>query len=463
MKAAQKHRQFVTEHFSIIDASGTRLVGEIEDQAFDQIGDQPVRQEDLMKLSIGFKLVYTLPSERPEYLTFLQNFGGSDSALPSMMELHVVSSLDILESAQLAHGRSHTVQIDWSKLASPDQRETLAELRQRRKAQFKDRLGISSYSGLYSFVYINRFEVRHEILIPVATLDQMVSLPRAQRDVLSVQEQQAAASSVEQYFKSRGKVEINGQAIDASVQRVSFFSLDIRDFALSADPRPINIHQGRVGVILSYPSSRSPREASVTWSDFTKHAPFVDSIVLIGNEKPSRFFFQPNRETYRWQGDLDGPDVVPLTRAAWPTQQQALAQSFRLLLCNIYQAFEYRDDEAIYDNLAKSLDGPLLRDLYLRIKRSLLMAEQGGQLSYVTDVQVLQCKPKGNQQQNYELKWQVTSQSEHWGHVHTRKSEYRGLIQMQESDGFWKAGKFQVLEEQRLSFETSIRGYDSAK
>ncbi len=61
---------------------------------------------------------------------------------------------------------------------------------------------------------------------------------------------------------------INQQAIQPKVSRISFFGLDINDFALGADPRKVNVAQARVGVIISFPSIMSPEEVTLAWKAY---------------------------------------------------------------------------------------------------------------------------------------------------------------------------------------------------
>lgn len=460
-EAAEKHRKFVTDYFSILDAEGNRLVGRIEQEFFDQIGEAPVPQGELMKRSVSFLLVYDLSQEKPQFLTFLQVFGGPQSALPAVMDLYITRNEQFEESAQMAYNRPHTVKIDWQR--NPDgKKQSLAELRKLRKEQFRERLGIGSYSGLYSFLYINRFEVRHEVLVPLLTLEQFVPIPRKDPDFVEVVEQEAVKPALEQFFRKHGKVTINGQPTEASIQRVSFFALDIADFALNADPRRINIAQGRVGIIVSYPSNLVPSSVEVQWDTFSQHAPFIDTTLLIGENPPDRTYFHAESQTYQWKGELVGPVVTPIkAESVLKTESDRVAVTQRLLQ-NIYRAFDFRRDEDVYDSLASSVQGPLLRDLYLRIKRSLVMAEQGGELSHATDVQVISSN-LGEQPGVYETIWSVTGVSEHWGHIHTRTTEYRGELKISPHEGNWKLESFRLLDEKRVRFETSIRGNDSSK
>jgi hypothetical protein len=377
------------------------------------------------------------------------------------MDLYITRNEQFEESSQIAYNRPHTVKIDWDR--NPEgKKQSLAELRKLRKEQFRDRLGIGSFSGLYSFLYINRFEVRHEVLIPLLTLEQFVPIRRANPDFVEVAEQEAVRPAIEEFFRTHGKFTINGQLTEASIQRVSFFSLDIADFALNADPRRINVAQGRVGIIISYPSEKVPSSVEVEWDTFSQYAPFIDMTLLIGDQPPDRTYFHVDAKTYQWQGDLVGPVVTPIKADGDLTLAPQRIELTKKLLHNIYRAFDFRQDEDVYDSLASSVQGNLLRELYLRIKRSLVLAEQGGELSHATDVEVIS-STAGKQPGVYETTWSVTGVSEHWGHIHTRTTEYRAELQISKHEGNWKLEKFQLLDEKRIRFETSIRGNDTPK
>ncbi len=83
-------------------------------------------------------------------------------------------------------------------------------------------------------------------------------------------------------------------------------------------------------------------------------------------------------------------------------------------------------------------------------------------MSRVTGVEVMDVQPIGSSKSTFEVKWKMSAETEHWCHVHLRTSQYKARLTMSANqDKQWKLQKFQVLDEQRLAFETSIRGYDS--
>jgi hypothetical protein len=460
LAAAEKHQQFLLEFFRIIDGQGRRLSGSVEERDFEQIQSGSIHQRELMERTIGFTIAYPLHSPRPEFLTLLQNFGGDDSSLPALMDVHILRNGMFEESAQLAFGRAHTVRFDWSR-ESTGQRESLSELRSRRREQFQSRLGITSYSGLYSFLYITPYSVRHEILIPLTTLEQWVSLDRREPDFLEVDEQIEARQSIQDFFLEHNRVTIDGRSVEGRVERLNFFGLDINDFAMNADARRVNMHQARLGVILNYPTSEVPSKVEVAWEVFSDFAQFIDTVLLIGNEKPDRFYFHPKATRYYWEGDLEKTIVQPVSSDLKLSDPEQRTQVLTGILGNIYKAFDFREDEEVYDALATSLKGDLLREVYLRIKRSLLMTEHGGELSHATRVEVANVEPSQRSAGLYKTTWRVASTTEHWGHIHRRLTEYQADLGVVAQDGAWKLEQFQLHDEKRLQFDTSIRGYDS--
>ncbi len=105
------------------------------------------------------------------------------------------------------------------------------------------------------------------------TLEQWLPIPRKDPDFLEVEEQQQARARIEQFFKEKSLVTIDGQPITAQLSRVNFFGLDINDFALNAPPRRVNVAQARLGVILTFPATKAPSSVDVRWVDFQRACP----------------------------------------------------------------------------------------------------------------------------------------------------------------------------------------------
>lgn len=460
--AAQSHRSFVLDGLKLLDGRGTELEGYAAAVDSSRLSDKGTPLTEVKQVSVTYRLRYPTPRSL-EFLTVSQKFGGEKAIVPAMMDCQVKQMGVVLDVPQpLLSGQTLTTKFDWTKPPTPP--KNWRELKQRREERLKQQLGIASYSGLYSFFYITPHEVRHEILIPLLTLDEWTLIKRKSRGFLEVAEQQVAAAQVAEFFRKGNPVSINGFMVKPIVARVNFFGLDIRDFAMNAEPRRVSVAQARVGIMLSYPSEGVPTNVRARWETFNKFAPFLKTIVYGFDSAATEHFFRPDDAAFVWSGGKekrrrDSASASVKSNGRVPAPRRAEEIGFSLIR-NVYRAFDYYGEKETYDALNAVVDGPLLRSLYLQIRRSLLMAEQGGSRSRVLDVKpvsgTLVGKPSETQFE-VELRWRVASEVEHWGHIHTRENEYLARISTKVDDGFWKLKSLKFLSQKRVRFETRLR------
>ena len=461
-KAAKKHTKFLQKYFTIRNEDGELLAGKLQELDLKKIDAEGVRQTELMKKSVAYIIEYPMKT-RQAFLTFAQTFGGRDAVLPAVMDLMLLQNGFLLDRPlQLTLGRPHSAKFDWDNPPTRAPR-SMRDLRAMRDKQLRERLGIATYGGLYSFLYITRFEVRHEILVPLLTLEQWMPIPRKNPDFLEVEEQAAARDEISKFFDQRTSVSINRMGVAPKLTRLSFFGLDINDFAQNAEPRRVSVHQARAGVILSYPSKTLVRDVAMNWNTFSEYAPFVRTIVLVGDADPAEHVFRVSQPSFSWSGDLIAARVEPVVAQTQSLDERAARPVLQKLLRNVYSAFEFGSDSEVYDALATSVQGELLREIYLQMKRSLVMAEQGGALSRVTDLEILALLLVRNPDLAFDVTWRVTGTVEHWGHLHRRVNQYQATMSLSRDGGLWKLTGLQIRSEQRVKFDTGIRGYETGE
>ncbi len=531
MAAAQRHRDFLLQNFSVWDQAGLRVKGVPMRIDTGEIPPEGARQEDLMALHVYYYWSFALNGKQ-NYLTFKQTFGGPDALLPAFMELIVFQNNVLLQPpVPLRQEIPYTLEFDWK---SPPRKAARRwfEFQDQLKETSQKRLGITSYSGLYSFIYITAQEIRHEILIPLATLEKWLPLKRSDTDFLDVAEQQAARVSIEQFFLNRNPVFINGSMVKPVVSRLQFFGPDIRDFAANTTSRRVSMVRARLGIILTYATNTPPQSVKIIWDTFNTYAPVLRSVIYPGRKDVQKHQFNPDQKTFEWthRGGIEHSawmtvpspersETIPLPTAGilfsvlagligWIGRRRRTNQRFirssmavsllmalvclignigavtvrsplsdaaphgtndadkvtEALLHNIYRAFDCRSESQVYDALAASVDGPLLNDIYLQIHKGLEMAEQGGAVSRVNAVRLMdhQVKrtayaPDGSASITVACRWQVDGAVEHWGHVHTRMNECRALLTLSASTGNWKLTHYELLDETRLGSKIALR------
>ncbi len=524
----EKHEQFLLERFVIRDVEGVKLSGRVVGVKEFEMPPEGVPMAELMAHKLEFRLEYEL-LKPPEFLTFSQHLVDQDVLIPAEMKLVIKQeNAGTPFGAVLQPDHPETVRFSWDNPALPAEASE-EEWEEWYQKQREETLGITSYSSVYSFLYIEGFEVRHEVLVPLLSLEASVLIARDDDAFLDIAEQDAARQQIEAYFTSGNPIEIDGVVVKPNVDRIDFYGLDFKDFAVQAERRKVSMANARVGVILSYSTKGSPGTVKLTWDRFNRHVWSTNVIVFAYDEAHKVTLSRiGNANTYQWQnpGRPPAPQLnevqatlppapkmrlpiltiicacllpvavlffkrpmrlqaiivlIVVSAATWPllgwevkrpfaprpTVSPNEAQAiFASLHKNTYRAFDYRDESEIYDALAKSVDGRLLRDLYLKMRRGLEMQEQGGAVSRVREVVI----EEGSQPPSpveathdargfgFRCKWTVKGSVQHWGHLHSRTNQYVALFRVEPRDNAWKITKMEVLDEQRLKFETSLRG-----
>ena len=122
------------------------------------------------------------------------------------------------------------------------------------------------------------------------------------------------------------------------------------------------------------------------------------------------------------------------------------------LLHNIYRAFDYRQEEQIYDVLARSVDGELLTRIYLETRRGLELANQGGARAKVKQIELTELHAEAVDAGGFAAvaTWTVNGSVGHGGHVHQRRNQYRAELTVRPLEGAWKLTDIEILQEQRM-------------
>ena len=456
MTASELHRSFLKQYFRVFLKDGEPLPGEITEVDLSEIPETGVRLDQVME--VGVYYYFHLPMEQqPDYLTFTQQFGGSDAPVPSVMDLILLQKGARLDfPVQIGPRSPHSIALDWENPPRNDRtywKERREWMKQRREAL----LGVTSYSATYAYLYLEPREIRFEILVPLLTLETWLPLQREEADYLSVAEQDAMEKALPGFLQEVCHTHIDGMEITAQLDRLDFFTLDIRDFAKKQERKKVGVANARVGMILSFPTKGNFQSASLEWSFFNEVTPLLNTMTYVFDQPGERFFFTDNERTWQWQSPkhASGPQVsswlslppVPsmptmplsllfllaafsggafalkrnwkiavslLVLGGWfgwwnpvwqqmvirhPTKEAPLPtppeqnKIAEVLLRNIYRSFDYLQDADVYSALSRSADGDYLEKLYLQIKKGLILTEQGGAHSRVRNVQWLESEP----------------------------------------------------------------------
>ena len=364
------------------------------------------------------------------------------------------------------------------------------------------------YAPMSGFIYVEPFEVRKEIILRPKDLQGWIDLGLEDKDTIPVDKQADIKQKVIEFLSGHLPVMIDDKPVKGQLERINFLQRTLTRSTV-VDNQEQDVNSAILGIIYSFPTDGLPQKVTMKWDLWNEQINEI-AAAAVDQTGPFQSTLQPDWDVLEWQNYLKNPKIPTLLeielppaehyrllvwlsvilflitfiylfnlnrkKAALSKQLFALMISFSLLsggfyfhhissvdqqqiqklaadlLHNIYRAFDYRDEEKIYDTLNKSVAGELLTDIYLQTKRSLVLANQGGARAKVKTLELVSTDNLIRQDDGFSIHtiWNVFGSVGHWGHVHQRTNQYEANLSFRPLDGQWKLTSMEVIQEHRL-------------
>jgi hypothetical protein len=378
-------------------------------------------------------------------------------------------------------------------------------------------------SAIASFLYVEPFEVRHEMLVRVRDMSEFVDVGIDDLSEIPAAEAASVKNKIADFLVAHNTVSIDGQARPPIVDRVDFVVAAQRGIQIIDPKEDIDLNTAIVGIIFAYIVDRLPQKVDVDWDVFPAA---VERIPATATDPagPLQTFLTREDNVHSWTNLLktyQDPVFVPLderevrrkitvplvtvllalaglvilfaayrSRTAGPlfragifgasivlfiaaaagqpflrvevavptalTPRPGAEQAQEMiatLLRNTYRAFDFREEEAVYDKLATSVSGDLLTDVYLQNRRSFEIRQAGGAQARIKEVEIVSVEPmatRAGADLSLRSVWAARGEVDHWGHRHQRRNLYEAIVDLGVVDGAWKIIGFETLEERRI-------------
>ena len=308
-----------------------------------------------------------------------------------------------------------------------------------------------SDAPVQSFLAIQPFEIRHEVLVRLADVADLMGVG-ATVEVIETEVQAELADRVGDFVVSQVSLTIDGEPATGTLDRVDFLTVDLMGVLPRATPVPEPVEDAMIGVTVIHLTPGMPNEVTLSWAGFLVEVPSVPATV-IDPESSTSVMLQPEQASMRWENQLmDDPIPTVASMAVEPPKLPIPMVSLPLLLAalilgvaavrgrlpkmsfagtritlaaafiaapfaqasvtlpfdfgsvpseraarrilagvmpNVYRAFEFRDEATVYDRLALTVTGETLTDTYLEHRRAMVMEERGGARARVEAVEVV--------------------------------------------------------------------------
>ncbi len=488
----------------VIEADGTPLIGRLVSAVprarvvRDKISGEPlpVADEDIEAV-VFFVLEYPLESG-PRALTFKTPDRESPGAIANLGFVLYHLGVAANDFRYLTTGA--TVDLDWDD-------PWHSRFRNRQLRRVYD-------APMNVFLYVEPFEVRVEVIVRPLDAQRWVDLDLEGHDTITPEMYGDIKGRVADFLAEHLALTIDGAQTQPVLDRIHFLRRTLRSSTVIDPPEELSVFTAQLGAIFIVPRDGLPQEAEVTCELFSEKIKAVpgaatdeagpmpstltrdDNVLrwknfllnstvptMVGVEAPPRLYARL-LPTTGWGCVLglaallgwSGLRFVRKRTVPWPAAAAlvvlvvASGVSFRAgraaaideersgqivgtLLHNVYRAFDYRKEGAVYDALARSITGDLLTQTYLETKQSLELRSQGGAQVKVNDVDVIECRLRpsgGGIGFVADCRWNVTGSVGHWGHIHQRRNQYNAVVTVRAVDGVWRITGMELISEERL-------------
>ena len=363
-----------------------------------------------------------------------------------------------------------------------------------------------------SFLAIEAFEARHEVLFRVADIASAIGLDPA--GAIAVEEQARVKDQVKALALSSSTIAIDGELRQPQEARIDFMTVDAQGALPRQTPVRETVAEAFLGFTVSHLTKTTPQQVVLTWTSFLDEAPAIPS-TMIDPETTSAAVLTLEAPSMTWENALAEdpvptveavavePTIVPIPTLSLPLLLAAVFFGFRAMrgtrtalssgvarltlalamllapvgnvavalptasadspeaarrilagiLPNVYRAFEFRDESQAYDRLELSVTGETLTEIYLEHQRALEMEERGGARARVEAVEVgdvASVEPRADGGFDARATWQVGGTVTHFGHRHFRQNRYDALVTVVPVEERWKIRSIEVLDEERV-------------
>jgi hypothetical protein len=253
---------------------------------------------------------------RPSALTFVPPLDEEGRARVSVGFIAYHKSVPIIDFRYL--GTAARVELDWddpwySRFDNPNL-----------KRHHKD--------ALMSYLYVEPYEVRHEILTRVRDMANWMDLGLRGEEFIEIDELEPLKQRIGEFLLGRNPVLVDGQALPPILDRSNYVKVGITGIQLLEVPERLEISTAIVGVILTYLTDGMPQQVSVDWDLFTDQIERVPA-TAIDPAGPLLTYVDPDDRIHTWTNFLKNYQIPGVVQVSLSDTVKPLRIPLATLIC----------------------------------------------------------------------------------------------------------------------------------
>jgi len=167
--------------------------------------------------------------------------------------------------------------------------------------------------ALMSFLYVEPYEVRHEILTRVKDLAEWTDLGLRGDRYIEIDELEPLKRRIGEFLLARNPVKVDGKAVKPILDRTNYVKLSLSGVQILEVPERLESDSAVVGVIVSYITEGMPQQVTVDWELFTDQIQRVPATAT-DPAGPLLTYLTPENSVHTWTNYLKHYELPTIHR-----------------------------------------------------------------------------------------------------------------------------------------------------
>jgi len=187
-------------------------------------------------------------------------------------------------------------------------------------------------SALMSYLYIEPYEVRHEVLARVKALQPWLDLGLRGDRYIDADELAPLRERIADLLLNKNPLRVDDTELAPVLEYSSYLSAGPQGMEPVAQPERLEIAAATVGVILSYRTAGMPQQVSVDWELFGTQLQRVP-VTTTDPSGPQMQYVTPDHSVYTWSNFLNNYRLPSVQQVPVPDRFNELQIPIGTLLC----------------------------------------------------------------------------------------------------------------------------------
>ncbi len=155
-------------------------------------------------------------------------------------------------------------------------------------------------SSLLSFLYVDPYEVRHEVLIRVKDLEEWMDFGYELDDTIEIDEIDDLKEKVANFLITRNIVTIDGKIGNPIIDKIHFVKWSLAGIQIQELKERMDYSSAVIGVIFAYPHESIAQEVIIDWDMFSDKITMVPNVAT-DPAGPMPYSLKPDDNVLTWK------------------------------------------------------------------------------------------------------------------------------------------------------------------